>query len=836
MGTKKEFYRFRDGITPLNEEEFNKRFFDVDLRISPIEDQKPAYDKALEDLEKAQIDLAEAKEKLSLFEGNSIQAQEIVSSLEANVSNLLATVAQLQIQEGLHPWVNAGDFGAIGDGVEDDTEAIQAAIDSLGTGAGTLLLPGICKTGALTFPNSTTWWNILLEKGLILTESLYLTPQYISIKGIGSNTTLQFQTAPTATIIGPSSGSTFIRQGSSGGLRLENIYILATNTDTALLLQAAANAFLKNVGIASGGIPITQDDFFWLWIEDSILGTMAGAYSLYITNSGPAGGPGQSGLTYIYDTRITGKGIGIEAQEAMAGIGSLYVDGLTYELAGNPFLTLDSEFAPIALIDLKNVIIADQSSLGSLIKVESTSPVGTITDVNIENLNFPYNLPLVDSPFDIKGKINSSSFGSSTGLGWKVGDHQYEGIIERHGFSYNRRFPARKIGNSPVLIPYDILAVNQDVTTWTINTDLGTGTLTTGIEAPDGSMTAAKLTATTGTPRILLYGLQISVAVGDWIIGAICMKPESATRGATPNVAVAFLIDGNYHFDTGNNAFPFKGDSVARVQQSWFSTVEAHQITQVGGANSHLYFSLRLDANYPTSFWMPSIFHIPASANLTEAEVKRIVRDISYLVSGAPKGAMAFAPWQKLYFGSDTYLQRLSAGALTINGNQIQAGAGMRVLAGSVETTDVSWTNNNSKNTAYTRNIPGGTLGTNKWIKVTVLGFASNTSGADRTIAVFLAYGSFEISGIIYSANGINTGIEVVGYICADGVTNAQDLILRAVNGYGSTGGAVGSNAVSGEASQDSATDKTLTVSLQAGVAHANFTLGFKHGFIEVAP
>lgn len=73
--------------------------------------------------------------------------------------------------------VNVKDFGAVGDGTTDDTVAIQAAIDSCGTGGGIVYFPpgatycvqyATDYLGALKFPSGNTNWLIFSGYGATL--------------------------------------------------------------------------------------------------------------------------------------------------------------------------------------------------------------------------------------------------------------------------------------------------------------------------------------------------------------------------------------------------------------------------------------------------------------------------------------------------------------------------------------------------------------------------------------------------------------------------------------------------------------------------------------------
>jgi hypothetical protein len=93
--------------------------------------------------------------------------------------------------------VNVRDFGAVGDGVTDDTVAIQAAIDSIGSNGGTVHLPaGVYLlaadgSGSITHTNTTYYpWSSGPVSG-----ALKITSDRVKIQGEGEATELKISSA-----------------------------------------------------------------------------------------------------------------------------------------------------------------------------------------------------------------------------------------------------------------------------------------------------------------------------------------------------------------------------------------------------------------------------------------------------------------------------------------------------------------------------------------------------------------------------------------------------------------------------------------------------------------
>jgi hypothetical protein len=101
----------------------------------------------------------------------------------------VATDVETKLRES----VSVKDFGAVGDGVADDTVAIQAALDHVDSLGG----------GSVYVPSTSSFYN--------LTETLYIS-SFTKLYGDGHGSSLNWTVAPTGTI-GYVGGSSLGRKG-----------------------------------------------------------------------------------------------------------------------------------------------------------------------------------------------------------------------------------------------------------------------------------------------------------------------------------------------------------------------------------------------------------------------------------------------------------------------------------------------------------------------------------------------------------------------------------------------------------------------------------------------
>lgn len=183
------------------------------------------------------------------------------------------------------------DYGAVGNGVTDDTAAIQAAINAVNTaGGGTLFFPP--ATYAVT-PVSSTSAALVLNNG---------TTGYNGVRLVGSSSggshILKLANGPIITMSGPSTdttGNTHCKYCS-----LENLF-LDGNTFTGTMVQTyyADNLFFENVHF-NNNYDIVQDTAeFWdsryyncVWENSGSLTNSASTPNVLLRNSAASSGFG----------------------------------------------------------------------------------------------------------------------------------------------------------------------------------------------------------------------------------------------------------------------------------------------------------------------------------------------------------------------------------------------------------------------------------------------------------------------------------------------------------------------------------------------------------------
>lgn len=82
------------------------------------------------------VKYSELDNGLGIFTAGNDLGSELIPFIQDSVNAVATTV-----QEKLREWVSVKDFGAVGDGVTDDTTAIQAAIDSIPSAGGSIYFP-----------------------------------------------------------------------------------------------------------------------------------------------------------------------------------------------------------------------------------------------------------------------------------------------------------------------------------------------------------------------------------------------------------------------------------------------------------------------------------------------------------------------------------------------------------------------------------------------------------------------------------------------------------------------------------------------------------------------
>ena len=212
--------------------------------------------KPITDSDSISMELPEAADRankyLSFSSTGAVAVQQVTPATDASAVTYTPAgtgAVDTTVQAKLRETISVKDFGAVGDGVTDDTTAIQAALDY----AGSLSIPDSSFPGyGYVVKGGGT---VYLPAGQYLTSSVLTVPQNVSFEGAGKYSTVIRPTGNEAVIRNdgfPTGTGTY----DVAGMAFRNFSILGDRTKAAqigLAFLRLTSATIENVSISRCG-------------------------------------------------------------------------------------------------------------------------------------------------------------------------------------------------------------------------------------------------------------------------------------------------------------------------------------------------------------------------------------------------------------------------------------------------------------------------------------------------------------------------------------------------------------------------------------------------------
>jgi hypothetical protein len=260
----------------------------------------------------------------ALPSGMAVDAQDV--NYQPAGSGAVATTVQTKLRES----VSVKDFGAVGDGVADDTAAIQLAASSLING-GTLYYPAgtYRQVGISLFSNT----EVIISDGAKIVQAVNTDSVFKALGSIGSPVLLTVDALVGANNITVSSAASFV---------VGDWLILSDTADFSVEPPAAGYKSGESVIVKSiAGNVIT--------LETPIYGSQQANETYSVANSASV-----RKVNYLSNLSISGGQIELLYSSNTNGIYTRYVDGLNvsgveiFNFAGSGVLPMDSRHVNVS--------------------------------------------------------------------------------------------------------------------------------------------------------------------------------------------------------------------------------------------------------------------------------------------------------------------------------------------------------------------------------------------------------------------------------------------------------------------------------------------------------
>lgn len=592
-----------------------------------------------------------------------------------------ATLVQAKAEiEGLQATVDydlVGRYGAVGDGIADDTAKIQDFLDEIAVlggpydfalarrGHSRLLMRGIFAfdPAALTWPSGLS--ITMLVDGFLLPANTLVLDSNRHLTGLGGSTGTQFQAGPVCEVHAPS-GQVGIHVTGSAGNVLDNVMVRGSS-QPAILVGAGVTAALKkfrNIGVISGhgadADCIRLQHTFWFWIDHFALNCFSdGGYVIRMddTTEGSVSG---TGLGYFSNGIFSTKGMLLRQAFTMVDAGNISIRNVVFEnaITGAAFLTVDTPVSAVARIEMDRCHFADSLAdenvyvqylsgsspdhlefheCGDGIHVKGPAGTRPALRAHIIKANelYVFTAPKQFDPRPLRL--------------WWLQDGEVDGIDAFRGTEA-----------LPSCLPVQNVGVFQEAADWAPDPDL---TITGGQTAPDGSSTAYLIeTSVNARESVWLWdGVVPSLETGDWLITGIWIKSANDLYPNSENIDRLFCGTGN----TLNGASAVVTTQTDRVAYSNTGWAFASGFFRYSGATAPtVQWSLWLSNTANSYFvWKPFMLRVPSTWG--ERDVARMAAKLTTISQDhTTGGVLTQLPHQTFRTGRGATSARPSAPAV----------------------------------------------------------------------------------------------------------------------------------------------------------------------------
>ena len=575
-------------------------------------------------------------------------------------------------QSKMRDTVHARDFGAVLDGVTDDTSAFQLAINycKSNPSCSVLRIDGsmVYNPAAISYAGATTRIKLEVNGSLKPTTTIVVTDAF-EIEGVGgalSANAIQFGFGGNCCqIYAPAGNIPVIKLSGANAHSLKNINIYGCYqgiyADGATALGALAR--LENVNIlqnVAGGTPLVVDAFFWLIAEKCRFLTSTtggGEKSILLTNTSIA--YSQAGLIFFRDC-IT-AGMGVSANPTVGVVSNVLFDNHHHEALpdGEDFFYAKSGCHSI---EFRSLGISD--SLGTSYAFD----VAGVTGFRVIG-GYPHSFRNPPESMTIDADVPTNGINVTR----EIGSRNVKASAQHRGALVGRLLSRGHIATAPMGIGSPISV--------TMPTGVqGNITYTAGQTAPDGTATATKVEATgAGAPTAqfvkTLYQAGRAVVPGDRIVLFAMVKMLDTTTGGNSDTGILYCgfiglgqpakaITG---YGRTTSEATTAGLDHAIADDGWMPAVAVIEATASGNPDVVIGNVIR-KASAGYLIWKLSARFIPASMGFSDADMVRLTQAYGPM-HGANSGVVSVMEHQPFRTGLDTTANRPSA-ASAGNGSQ----------------------------------------------------------------------------------------------------------------------------------------------------------------------